>query len=80
MEHVPRERNQVADMLSHLTTAGYEIPSDATVVEWFEEEAFWTKEVMNNDALEGEGGHGALVLEGLRLLKDRGPTGRSFGG
>ncbi|GAA0162572.1 hypothetical protein LIER_18636 [Lithospermum erythrorhizon] len=56
MELVPRERNQEADWLSRLATAGYETLSEATVVEWVEEEAFWTKEVTRNDVVEREGG------------------------
>ncbi|GAA0168611.1 hypothetical protein LIER_23287 [Lithospermum erythrorhizon] len=53
-----------------------------TVVEWVEEEAFRTKEVMNNDAPEGGVGGvlGVFVPGGLRLLEDRGLTRRSSGG
>ncbi|GAA0184922.1 hypothetical protein LIER_32210 [Lithospermum erythrorhizon] len=55
MEHVPRERNQEADRLSQLATTGYETLLESTTVEWVAEEAFRTKEVMDN-APEGEGG------------------------
>ncbi|GAA0162282.1 hypothetical protein LIER_18409 [Lithospermum erythrorhizon] len=55
-EHVPRERNQEADRLSQLATTGYEMLSEATVVEWVEEEVFRTKELMSNDVLEGKPG------------------------
>ncbi|GAA0168515.1 hypothetical protein LIER_23218 [Lithospermum erythrorhizon] len=70
MEHVPRERNQEVDRLSHLATAGYEMLLEATTMEWVEEEAFRTKEVMNNDDREGEGAPSAPwfqdVLDFLR--------------
>ncbi|GAA0164862.1 hypothetical protein LIER_20403 [Lithospermum erythrorhizon] len=56
MEHVPRERDQEADMLSQLATAGYRTLPEAMVVEWVEKEAFRTYEVMSNDAPESEGG------------------------
>ncbi|GAA0164050.1 hypothetical protein LIER_19776 [Lithospermum erythrorhizon] len=55
MEHIPMERNQEADRLSHLATAEYRAMQDSTSVEWVVEEAFRTKEVMDN-ASGGEGG------------------------
>ncbi|GAA0149340.1 hypothetical protein LIER_08543 [Lithospermum erythrorhizon] len=55
MEHVPMERNHDADRLSQFATTGYETLPEATVVEWVKEEAFRTKDVMNNDAPEGGG-------------------------
>ncbi|GAA0170073.1 hypothetical protein LIER_40882 [Lithospermum erythrorhizon] len=58
----------------------YKMLPEATVVEWVEEEAFRTKDVMNNDAPEGWGVLGALVPGGVGLLKDRGLTQRASGG
>ncbi|GAA0179107.1 hypothetical protein LIER_42198 [Lithospermum erythrorhizon] len=55
MEHVPRERNEEVDRLSHLATAGYETLPEAIVVEWVEVEAFRPKEVMNKNASKREG-------------------------
>ncbi|GAA0153147.1 hypothetical protein LIER_11459 [Lithospermum erythrorhizon] len=56
-----RERNQEADGLSQLVTVGYKTFPKAMVVEWVEEEAFRTKEVMNNNALESEEKRAASV-------------------
>ncbi|GAA0169131.1 hypothetical protein LIER_40710 [Lithospermum erythrorhizon] len=52
MKDVPRERNREVDRLFQVAMARYETLLEATVVDWVEKEAFWTKEVMNNDVLE----------------------------
>ncbi|GAA0156415.1 hypothetical protein LIER_13924 [Lithospermum erythrorhizon] len=71
MEHVPKDGNQKVDRLSLLATVWYETLSEATMVEWVEQKAFKTKEVMNNDAPEGEGGSSVPwyqdVLDFLRI-------------
>ncbi|GAA0162399.1 hypothetical protein LIER_18502 [Lithospermum erythrorhizon] len=48
MEHVRRERNQEAKMLSQLATTEYGLMQGSTPVERVAEEAFWIKKVMNN--------------------------------
>ncbi|GAA0155642.1 hypothetical protein LIER_13328 [Lithospermum erythrorhizon] len=79
-EIVETKERLEADRLSQLAMAGYETLPEATVVEWVEEEAFMTKEVMNNNAPEGGGILGALLSRYLKLPKDQGPTRRSLGG
>ncbi|GAA0166318.1 hypothetical protein LIER_21496 [Lithospermum erythrorhizon] len=65
-----REEAKVQSPAYYLATVGYETLPEALVVEWVEEEAFRTKEVMRNDVLEGEGGSPAAwyqdVLDYLR--------------
>ncbi|GAA0165902.1 hypothetical protein LIER_40083 [Lithospermum erythrorhizon] len=51
-------RNQEADTLSHLATAGYETLPEATMVEWAEEEERYVTREVGLMALEQ--GHGGM--------------------